>query len=129
MDVDSSSGLLETPSLTTPNIRSHPLIYKIQESYPSADIANEENHTTDCDPCFTMPTMKNDESSSLSSNEIKLSKIENDLMQSFTQSRRPTESIFQKMAKAGVLNIQNVSVSHTNDDGMPLDIPSTAEVL
>ncbi len=126
MDLEFSPSILDTPSLMTPNINTNPLIFK--SSY-AMSTTNNDNHNSNYDPSSIIPTTTNDESLSHSTAEIKLSKIEHDLKQSFTQPRKPTESPFQKIAEAGVLSMtKNVSISLTTDDGIPFEIPSTAEV-
>jgi hypothetical protein len=117
MDLEFSPSILNTPSLMTPNIGANPLIFK--SSY-TTNVNNDNNSISNS----SLTTTTNDESLSISSAEIKLSKIERDLKQSFTQPRKPTESPFQRIAEAGVLTIEkNVSIPSATDD-----IPSTAEV-
>lgn len=126
MDLEFSAGILETPSLITPSINVNPMIYKISSENSTADVSNNDNNVASSNSVSV--TTANGESSIISSAEIKLSKIKDELIQSFSQPRKPTESIFQKMAKAGVLAIENVSAPPTLDDGIPADIPSTADV-
>jgi len=120
MDLEFSPSILDTPSLITPNIGANPLIFK--SSYTTTN-TNDDNNNTSSTNETSITT--NDESLSISSAEIKLSKIEHELKRSLIQSRRPTESPFQKIAEGGV---RNVSISLTTDDGIPFEIPSTAEV-
>ena len=118
MDLEFSPSILETPSLNTPNIGANPLRFK--SSYIEA-MTNDDNNI----PTTTITTTTNNESLPISSAEINVSKIERDLKGIISQSRRPTESPFQKIAEAGV---KNVTISITTDDGIPAEIPSTAEV-
>lgn len=133
MDLEFSPSILETPSLMTPNIGvPNPMIFKSSYIPTTMDDNINTTSTSNSNPSsIATTTTTNDESLSISSAEIKLSKIENDLKQSFSQPREPTESPFQKMAKAGVLppiDNKNVSIPSTTDDGILVDIPSTAEV-
>ncbi|CAF1425932.1 unnamed protein product [Rotaria magnacalcarata] len=135
MDAEFSSSMLDTPSLMTPNIilnPMNPMMYKISHDTSTAEISNDDNNNASSNPpsiTTTAATIINDESSSVTSNEIKLSKIKDDLKQSFTQPRKPTESLFQQMAIAGRLSVENMAVSPTQDDGIPIEIPSTADVM
>ncbi|CAF3311005.1 unnamed protein product [Rotaria socialis] len=135
MDAEFSSSMLDTPSLMTPNIilnPMNPMMYKISHDASSAEISNNDNNDASANPpsiTTTTATIINDESSSATSNEIKLSKIKDDLKQSFTQPRKPTESFFQQMAKAGRLRVESMVVSPTQDDSTPIEIPSTADVM
>lgn len=124
MDLEFTPGILDTPSLMTPNI--NPLIYKPLQTTATVDVNSDKNNNNNSS---SNPSTSN-ESLPVSTAEIKLSKIEYDLKQSFTQPRKPTESPFQKMVVAGVLTIdKNISMSSTTtDDGIPVDVPSTAEV-
>ncbi len=122
MDLEFTPGILDTPSLTTPNISMNSLIYKPLHTTSTVDVNNHNNSTSN-------PSSTTDESLSVSSAETKLSKIENDLKQSFTQPRKPTESPFQKMITAGVSTIEKtIPIPSTTDDGSFVDVPSTAEV-
>jgi hypothetical protein len=121
MDLEFSPSILNTPSLMTPNIGANPLIFKSSYTTNTTNVNNDNNSISNSS---LTTTTTNDESLSISSAEIKLSKIERDLKQSFTQPRKPTESPFQRIAEAGVLTIEkNVSIPSATDD-----IPSTAEV-
>ena len=128
MDLEFTPGILETPSLVTPSITMNQLMYNaLHHTTSTVDVNNDNNNNSSSNPSSIATTT--DESLSISSAEIKLSKIENDLKQSFTQPRKPTESPFQKMITAGVPTIEKtIPMPSTNDDGIPVDIPSTAEV-
>jgi hypothetical protein len=122
MDLEFSSSVLDTPSLITPNISANPMIFK--SSYTTNNVNNGNNNSTS-----NPSTTTNNESLSISSAEIKLSKIEYHLKQNFAQPRLPTESPFQKIAEAGALTIEkNIPMPSLSDDGIPVEIPSTAEV-
>jgi hypothetical protein len=122
MDSEFTPGILDTPSLITPNISMNSLVYKPLHTTSTVDVNNSSSN-----PSSIATTT--DESLSVSSAETKLSKIENDLKQSFTQPRKPTESPFQKMITAGVLTIEKtIPIPSTTDDGTFVDVPSTAEV-
>lgn len=100
MELEFSPSILETPSLSTPNITNDPIIFK--SSYVTEEKTSIESVT----------------------------KIEHDLIQSFTQTRQPTESPFQKIVEAGVLPVdKHLTIPSTTDDGIPIEIPSTAEVM
>ena len=79
-------------------------------------------------PSLATPTITNDPvifTSSYVTDEKSLTKIE----QSVTQIRQPTESPFQKFAEAGALPVdKHLTIPSTTDDGIPIEIPSTAEV-
>jgi hypothetical protein len=131
MDLEFSPSILETPSLTTPNIGANPLIFQSSYTTSTIDVNNDNNNNINSisNPSSITTTTTNDESLSASSTEIKLSKIEYALKQSFTQPREPTETPFRKFAEAGVLLFdKNVSMPSTTDDSIPIEIPSTAEV-
>lgn len=84
-------------------------------------------------PSLATPTITNDPvifKSSYVTDEKSLTKIEHDLKQSVTQIRQPTESPFQKFAEAGALPVdKHLTIPSTTDDGIPIEIPSTAEVM
>jgi len=123
MDLEFSPSILDTPSLNTPNMNTNPMIFK--SSYTTT--AMNVNNNSSSNPSSTTT---NNKLLSVSTAEIKLSKIEHDLKQGFTQPRKPTESPFQKMVEAGVLTIdKNISMPSSTDDGLPADVPSTAEVM
>jgi len=125
MDSEFTPGILDTPSLITPNISMNSLVYKPLHTTSTVDVNNHNNSSSNPSSIATTT----DESLSVSSAETKLSKIENDLKQSFTQPRKPTESPFQKMITAGVLTIEKtIPMPSTTDDGTFVDVPSTAEV-
>jgi hypothetical protein len=122
MDSEFTPGILDTPSLITPNISMNSLVYKPLHTTSTVDVNNSSSN-----PSSIATTT--DESLSVSSAETKLSKIENDLKQSFTQPRKPTESPFQKMITAGGLTSEKtIPIPSTIDDGTFVDVPSTAEV-
>lgn len=102
MDLEFSPNILETSSLLTPNITNDPIIFK------SSYVNNEKSF---------VDTTNNNES---------LRKSEHDPQPNSSQFRLPTESPFQKIVESGVLT---ASKQLTTDDGMPVEIPSTAEVL
>ena len=132
MDLEFSPSILDTPSILNSNITTNPLMFK--SSYVTETTSDENNTSLTSNPSSITTTTtttetRNDESVSVSSAQIKLSNIEHHLKQSFTQPREPTESPFRKIAEAGVLSIgRNVSIPLTTDDGIPIEIPSTAEV-
>ncbi|CAF2534749.1 unnamed protein product [Rotaria sp. Silwood2] len=129
MDLEFPSSILNTPSLITSNNRLNPFMYKISHANETVEVHNEDNNNNNnlsSNASSVITTSTNNESLSISSNDIKLSIIEDDLKQTFTQRRKPTESFFQKMAKTGVLTMPNAPI---NDDGIPVDVPSTAEVM
>jgi hypothetical protein len=120
MDLEFSPSILETPSLNTPNIGANPLIFK--SSYTEV-MTNDDNNMSSSS---TTTTTTNNESLSVLSAEINVSKIERDLKGIIGQTRQPTESPFQKIVEAGVKNVSIQPI--TTDDGIPVEIPSTAEV-
>lgn len=124
MDLDYSPNLLDTPSLITPNISNNSMLFK--SSYVTN---NDDTHQTSIND----RNVTDESSSANSSAEVKLSKIEHELKQSFNQSRQPTESPFRKLAESGgsggLSMAKPASLSLTGDDGIPIEIPSTAEVI
>ena len=125
MDLEFSPNLLNTPSLTTPNIAANtPVIFK--SSY--ATMAADDNEPSI--PARTVTDESSSLSSIISSADVKVLKIEHDLKQTLSQPRKPTESPFQKLAESGSFPTPKpvVSMPLTSDDGIPLEIPSTAEV-
>ncbi|CAF0868160.1 unnamed protein product [Adineta ricciae] len=133
MELEFTPGILDTPSLLTPNIGVTPLLYKSPQtdSVPTDNELTQTESTSNPSSIMTVVTTTNDESLSVSSAEIKLSKIENELKQSFSQSRKPTESPFQRIVEAGVLSYEKNStiLPPTMSDGIPANVPSTAEVM
>ena len=132
MDLEFSPSVLDTPSLITPNIAESPLVYR--PSYSTAlelttPYANNHHHSTS-DASSTNTT--SDESSlSLLSADIKVSKIEDDLKQSLSQSRKPTESpFFSKYTASSDASTDKhtAATASTTDDGIHVNVPSTAEV-
>ncbi|CAF1468077.1 unnamed protein product [Adineta steineri] len=128
-------NILDTPSLMTPNLSVNQLFYKPSNTTSTNDHNdndnNNQNSTANRLTITTTTTTNDDDGDSfpVSSAEIKLLNIENDLKQ-IIHSRQPTESPFQKIVKAGGLTIEkNTSLAPTQDDGLPVDIPSTAEVM
>jgi hypothetical protein len=131
MDLEFSPSILETPSLMTPNINTNPLIFKSSYGTTTNNVNNDDdnNNNNHHSSSNSSSITTSDESLSVTSAEIKLSKIEYDLKQSFIQPRKPTESPFRKMAEAVVLSSEkNISIPSTTDDGILADVPSTAEV-
>jgi hypothetical protein len=128
MDLEFSPSILDTPSLITPNITLNQLIYKPSHTISTDDVTNVSNNKTSSSNSSIITTTSN-ESLPVSSAEMKLSRIEHELKQSFNQRRKPTESPFQRMAEAsGLTNEKNVALLPSTDDGIPLEVPSTAEV-
>ena len=119
MDLDYSPNLLDTPSLITPNINTNSMLFKSSYVTNNDQTSINDRNVTD------------ESSSANSSAEVKLSKIEQELKQSFNQSRQPTESPFRKLAESsGSLSMTKPApLSLTGDDGIPSEIPSTAEVI
>lgn len=123
MDLEFSPNLLNTPSLMTPNIAADtPVMFK--SSYAMAADDDNNNGTS-----RTARRLTDESSLVVSSADVKMLKIEHDLKQTLSQPRKPTESPFQKLAESGSFSMPKpVSMPLTNDDGIPLEIPSTAEV-
>ena len=130
MDSEFSSDILDTSSLVTPNININPLMYKISPSTTTVTTSSEDNNNSNSNllPKIITTAISNNESLSTMSNERKLSEIKNDLKQSFTQQRKPTESPFKIIMKNGLPKMANISVTTTNDNVIPDNVPSTAEV-
>jgi hypothetical protein len=79
---------LNTPSLMTPNIvlNAPPFKSNVRTNNENATTSNSSSTTT------------NQDSLTASSADVKVSKIEDELKQSFSEPRRPTPSPFQKIS-------------------------------
>ncbi|UJR37795.1 hypothetical protein I4U23_030486 [Adineta vaga] len=119
---------LDTPSIITPNIVLHPQTYK-----PSYISINDENPTTSnssAETTTTTTTTTNGRACLISSSaDVKVSKIEDELKQSFSEPRKPTPSPFQKISSTNVFNLDKPIPVITNEDGSAIEIPSTADVV
>ena len=131
MDLEYTPNTLDTPSLVTPNISLNPLVYRPTHTISSDDATNvnNNNNNSTSNSSSTSTTTTNNESLTVSTAEIKLSQIEQDLIQSLSQRRQPTESPFQRIVGGnGLTTERNIPMLPTTDDGIPVDVPSTAEV-
>lgn len=121
VEFDFTPNTLNTPSLMTPNIVAH--------APPFKPIFNSNTgHTTTSNPSSIATTTTNESSSNASSADVKVLKIEDELKQSFGESRRPTPSPFQKISSTTVFNQEKTFNVITTEDGSTVEIPSTADV-
>jgi hypothetical protein len=106
------------------------MIYRPTHTISSDDGPNvNNNNNSTSNSSSTTTTTTNNESLTVSTAEINVSQIEHDLRQSFSQRRQPTESPFQRIVGGGGLTTENnIPMLPTTDDGIPVDVPSTAEV-
>jgi hypothetical protein len=109
---------LNTPSLMTPNIvlNAPPFKSNVRTNNENATTSNSSSTTT------------NQDSLTASSADVKVSKIEDELKQSFSEPRRPTPSPFQKISSTNVFNLEKPTNVITTEDGSTVEIPSTADV-
>ena len=137
MDCEFSPGILETPSLMTPNITETPLVYRPSTFLTAQDVTTEPTTTTDFNAPLPLATCSSstvsnlpDESSSIASSGDKLSEIKNDLKQSVIQTRLPTESPFfsRTIVATSSTGKKAMPVLGQMNNDLPTVIPSTAEV-
>ena len=87
------------------------------------------NHTDNLSISNPSTTTTNETSSSTASSaDVKVLRIEGELKQSFGESRKPTPSPFQKISSNGVFTYNKPSPVVTTEDGTTIEIPSTADV-
>jgi hypothetical protein len=131
MNLDYSPNVLDTPSLTTPIIHEHSLLFrqplKLSDDTPHRTIINHFLHTNP----VSHKTITNNESLHTPSSEDNISKIKNHLTQDFTQPRQPTESPFfpKSVSTNNSMINRNLHVQTINSDETHPDLPSTAEVV
>lgn len=136
MDLEFSPNILDTPSLMTPNITETPLLYRPSPSLVTNEVTTttiNDSNSAHSHATSSSSTISNipDESSSIASSEDKLSEIKNDLKQSITQTRLPTESPFFSKTRSTTSVLGNKVMpapGHVNHD-LPTIIPSTAEIV
>src|ERR1700722_14962301 len=94
MEFEFTPSVLNTPSLMTPTINMTVTASKANlNSLPSFIVANNNNNNNNISTSST--TTRTSSLSIVSSADVKLSKIEDDLKKSFSERRKPTESPFQ----------------------------------
>ncbi|CAF4174829.1 unnamed protein product [Rotaria sp. Silwood2] len=120
-------GLLETPSMMTPNI----VLHASMKSVFNTALANIPNPRDTMSTSNSSPvlTTSSETQSPISTADVKVSKIEDELKLSFSEPRKPTPSPFQKMSSTNVFNLDKPPTVITNDDGTTIEIPSTADVV
>ncbi|CAF2971553.1 unnamed protein product [Rotaria sp. Silwood2] len=120
-------GLLETPSMMTPNI----VLHASMKSVFNTALANIPNPRDTMSTSNSSPvlTTSSETQSPISTADVKVSKIEDELKLSFSEPRKPTPSPFQKMSSTNVFNLDKPPTIITNDDGTTIEIPSTADVV
>jgi hypothetical protein len=126
VEFELTPGMLDTPSLLTPDITltastNQSTYNPLHKNYSN----NNENNSTS-NPLSIRTT--NQTSSSASSADVKVLKIEDELKQSLSEPRKPTPSPFQKISSTNVFNLDKPVPVITNDDGTAIEIPSTADV-
>lgn len=112
-------SILETPSLFTPDIGSS--VSTIQSTY---DPLHANHDTLSSSQSSSIST--NGTASTVSSADVKVSKIEDQLRQSLMEARKPTPSPFQAMSNGR--SVFNLDKPIPMDDGGTIQIPSTADV-
>lgn len=120
------SNTLDTPSLMTPNIMSHAHAQKPIFASANADASSDSRHSHETDSSATTTTTATN--SAASSADVKVHKIEDELKNSVSEPRRPTPSPFQKMSSGSGFALSKPSAMIVNDDGVTVEIPSTADV-
>jgi hypothetical protein len=125
VEFELTPGMLDTPSLLTPNIVVNAPPIKL--TFNPAYINNSENSSNNSN----RPSMTNSgASSSVTSADVKVLKIEDELKQSLSEPRKPTPSPFQKISSSTqIFNLDKPPANViTTDDGTTIEIPSTADV-
>ena len=126
MEFELTSSALNTPSILQPNIAltATPFTSASNHFYGDHDTAS----TPDL-PSMTTSASNSDPPSS-SSTDAKVSIIEDQLKQGFSESRKPTPSPFQQFITANSTGfpLEKVSSVAIKDEDMPIQIPSTADV-
>lgn len=112
-------SILETPSLLTPDIVS--TVSAIQSTYNPLHATHDSLSSSQSSSISTNGT-----NSTVSSADVKISKIEDQLKQSLAEGRKPTPSPFQTMSTGrGVFNLDKPMPM---EEGGMMPIPSTADV-
>ena len=124
VDFELTPGMLDTPSLLTPDIvlNAPPMKLTFNRTYANTSTNNKMISSSNPSSIATTET-----SSSVTSADYKVSKIEDELKQSLTGPRRPTPSPFQKISTTNIFILDKPSSILTTDDGT-IEIPSTADV-
>jgi hypothetical protein len=118
-DLVFTPSILDTPSLMTPNIvLTAPTI---KSNYDPLHTSNESLSTSNASSIIT-----NETSSTASSADAKVSKIEDQLKRSLTEARKPTPSPFETISTTRSVFILDKPTSV--EDGTTIEIPSTADV-
>ena len=107
---------LEGPSLVTPDIV--PTAPQIKSIYNPLHTIHENLSTSNLST--------NETASSITSADVKVSKIEDQLRQSLSEPRKPTPSPFQKISSTHSVFILDKPIPV--DDGGTIEVPSTADV-
>ncbi|CAF4214817.1 unnamed protein product, partial [Rotaria magnacalcarata] len=94
-EFDLTSSFLETPSLMTPNIVLNAQPIKSVFITTPVRVANGNDISSTSNPSSILST-SSETSSCLSSADAKVSRIQDELKQSFNETRQPTPSPFQK---------------------------------
>lgn len=129
MEFDFQSSLLETPSLMTPNIEVTAPPIKSVFNKASVDISHIKNASSMSNSSSSLSLLSTLEiSSSVSSADAKVSKIQDELKQSLNEPRKPTPSPFQKITSSHAFNLEKPITTFPNDDQTPMEVPSTADV-
>ena len=122
------SNTLDTPSIMTPNIVLPLQTYK--PSFLSMDSTPTANNNDANPKSSHLPSvdMKTNGEMPLTSADVKVSRIEDELKQSLSEPRKPTPSPFQKISSTSVFNLDKTASVIVNDDGIAVEVPSTADV-
>ncbi|CAF1566002.1 unnamed protein product [Rotaria magnacalcarata] len=127
-EFDLTSSFLETPSLMTPNIVLNAQPIKSVFITTPVRVANGNDISSTSNPSSILST-SSETSSCLSSADAKVSRIQDELKQSFNETRQPTPSPFQKMSSTPVSNFDKPILPNANDDAASMKVPSTADVV
>jgi hypothetical protein len=127
VEFELTPGMLDTPSLLTPNIvlNAPPIKLTFNPMHTNTSNNNQSAATSNA-------SSRRDSgiSSSISSADVKVLKIEDELKQSLSEPRKPTPSPFQKISSSPhIFNLDKPPANViTTDDGTTIEIPSTADV-
>jgi len=124
VEFELTPGMLDTPSLLTPNIVLNAPTYNPLHT----NLSNNNNNQNSSTSNPSSLTTTNNTSSTASSADVKVLKIEDELKQSLSESRKPTPSPFQKISTNNVFILDKPPPIITTDDGTTIEIPSTADV-
>jgi hypothetical protein len=124
VELEFTPSILDTPSLMTPNI-----VFTVPTIRSAYNPLHINNGNLSISNPSSITTTNETASSTSSSAEVKVSKIEDELKQSLGEGRKPTPSPFEKMSSTNGFILDKPSQVITTDDGTTIEIPSTADVV